>query len=412
MLGHDFLPFYTAGSLVREGRHRQLYDLDAVTAAERSTAADAGLELGDAMGPFWNPPFYALPFVPLSGLPYHAALAAWWALGLAALAASVVLLRRLLPEAARRDCRTWALIPLLLLISTPFLQALTHGQNTFFSLLLLTATVTFWRSRRPLLAGLTLGLLSYKPQLAALIALVLILDLGWRAAAGFAAVTGALLLTAAVALPGSLGDYLHRLPGMLHYMQVEQPYIWERHATLKAFWRLLLQGPAAGEPSAAVAILTGGCRAAVVLALGVAVVRVRRGDRDTSPLRRDRLVAAAVAATPLVMPFYFDYDLLLLAVPAVLLAGEFSDPALLPTAARPRADRWFVRLGVALFVWMIVNPDVAELTRVNLSVLLLSAAAAMLLARAIRAPVVTVANVANVDAAHGTTDRSALPLAA
>ena len=30
---------------------------------------------------------------------------------------------------------------------------------------------------------------------------------------------------------------------------------------------------------------------------------------------RDRLIAATIVATPLLMPFYFDYDLLLLSVP-------------------------------------------------------------------------------------------------
>ncbi len=35
------------------------------------------------------------------------------------------------------------------------------------------------------------------------------------------------------------------------------------------------------------------------------------------------LIAATVASTPLLMPFYFDYDQLLLAIPAVLFAAEW-----------------------------------------------------------------------------------------
>ena len=44
---------------------------------------------------------------------------------------------------------------------------------------------------------------------------------------------------------------------------------------------------------------------------------------EDAAVRRDRLIAAAIAATPLLMPFYFDYDQLLLAIPAVLLAAEW-----------------------------------------------------------------------------------------
>src|SRR5213082_1083303 len=99
---------------------------------------------------------------------------------------------------------------------------MSHAQNTCMSLLILCATVTLWRrcsgqttrgrgdaktrgkkiapdpifdpslsaSPRtgvfPFAAGLTGGLLIYKPQLAAVLAMVMVLDLGWRAAAGFA----------------------------------------------------------------------------------------------------------------------------------------------------------------------------------------------------------------------------------
>src|SRR3982751_4587125 len=77
MLGHDFLAFYTAGTFVRQGRAAELYDLKAVAANERLVAAREGLDLHDAFGPWWNPPFYALPFAPLSMLPYRAAWATW-----------------------------------------------------------------------------------------------------------------------------------------------------------------------------------------------------------------------------------------------------------------------------------------------------------------------------------------------
>jgi hypothetical protein len=286
---------------------------------------------------------------------------------------------------SRPDWRTWGLVPLLILVSAPFLQALTHGQNTFISLLLLTVAVTLWRSRRGYPAGLVIGLLCYKPQLAALAAIILCLDLGWRAAAGFATTAAALFLITLVALPGSLGDYLYRLPSILHFMQVESPYIWERHATLRAFWRLLLQGHAAGAAAFAVNALTVLCSAALGAGLLWAARRTRRTTNlARRSIARDRLIAAAVVAMPLVMPFYFDYDLLLLAIPAVMLAAESLAPAMDRPARAARPDRWLVRIGLVLFVWLTVNPDVADATRVNFTVVLLSAVAALTIRRALR----------------------------
>ena len=383
--GFDFLAFYTAGSFVREGRTQDLYDLEQVAAFQRQVAGEAGLDLGEAVGPWWNPPFYARLFVPLAALPFRAALAVWTALNLAATAAAVCVLWRML-GVRRRDWRTWGLVPLLVAISPPFALAVTHGQSTGTSLLILSLVVLAWQSRRAALAGAVLGLLAYKPQLAAVVTLVLVLDLGWRAAAGFAATGAVLLAVTLFTLPGTLGDYLHRLPENLHAIQIESPYLWERHVTIKAFWRLLLQGRGAGEASAAVTWMTTVCTALLGAMLLRAVWQsrpaTRTTDGDPSPDRaRDRLITATLTAAPLAMPFYFDYDLLLLAVPAVLLAAEQVHERRRVDARPARRRRWLVTCWAALFLWLMVNPYVADLTRLNGAVVLLAATAGLHLAR-------------------------------
>jgi hypothetical protein len=381
MLGHDFLAFYTGGSLVRTHRLAELYNLTTIKEFEQTTAADAKLQVGKNFGPFWNPPFYAWVFVPLSKLPYRRALAVWECLGFAALAGAIALLVGMLPRRGGAlgqqplGWRYWGLIPALVVFSTPVVQATTHGQNTLFSLLLLCLTVWAWRSGRALTAGLLGGLLFYKPQLAAVIAVVMVLNLGWRSLLGLALTGGALLLVNVLTLPGSLTDYLHRLGPNVHYMQVEHPYLWERHPTLKGFWRLLLQGFATGEASMAVRLLSGVCCTLLGGALLIAAVLFRR----STGLVRDRLIAATIAVMPLVMPFYFDYDLLLLAIPVVLVAGEFLRRD--ATDELSQADRWLIRIWGFLFLWMFVNPGVGNYTRVNLNVVLTCAAAIMLLER-------------------------------
>jgi hypothetical protein len=94
-LGHDFLAFYTAATFVRDGRYHQLYDLDAVRRAEQATAHAAGIDLGPAFGPWWNPPFYALALEPLAHLQYATALDLWRWINVASLVAAAVLLGRM-----------------------------------------------------------------------------------------------------------------------------------------------------------------------------------------------------------------------------------------------------------------------------------------------------------------------------
>jgi hypothetical protein len=414
-IGLDFLPFYAAGTFVREARPAAMYDIDALRTRERAIAAANGLALGEGFGPFWNPPFFALPFALLAGLPFRAALGVWMGINFAALGIAIALLCRMLARsdlsgssdgAGRADWRTWGLVPLLAVSSVPFLLAVTHGQNTFCSLLLLTCAVLAWRSRRAILAGLFVGLLAYKPQLAALVGVVALIDLGWPVFAGAALSGGLMLLAAVLTMPGIAATYRTSLPRLLQFMQVEHVYLWERHVTLKAFWRLLLQGHAAGEVAISVTLLASLCAATLLVALLVAAFRCRwqrkRGHREYPSLLasghmiasanilnvpfslgRDRLIAATVVTMPLVMPFYFDYDLLLLAIPAVLVAAGGR------AFIAGRARTLLVGAWSALFVWMIVNPDVAELTRINGAVPLLGIVAAVLVTRALRRDVET-----------------------
>ena len=373
----DFIAFYTAGTFVREGRASQLYDLNAVKQFQRELAAGRGEDLNGTYGPWWNPPFYALCFAPLSRMPYPMALKAWLGINLICAAGACWLLCRMLPEGT--SPKSWVLVPVLLALSTPFIYAISHAQNTCTSLLLLAGTVSLWRADKPLLAGLAAGLMFYKPQLAVIPSIVLVLDQGWRAGIGLAVTAMILVLINFAALPGTLTDYLHRLPANVHLLQAHGAYPWERHVTFKAFWRLLWQGNRSGEMSTGANALA----AASSLIVGGWLVISWRASRagsasfqaDNRRLTRDRLISAAIVATPLLMPFYFDYDLLLLAIPAVLLAAERIKGEITAT------DRPLVAAWVVLYLWLMVNPDVAEKTRLNLAVPLLAGVCAMMVRR-------------------------------
>jgi len=383
MLGHDFLAFYTAGSFVNQGRARDLYNLDAVRDFEQATAHSAGLEVGKSFGPWWNPPFYALVFSPLARLPYSRALDVWRWISLGAVALAIGLLSRLVMQASLATrWQQWLLVPMLIVISMPFIQAFSHGQNTFTSLLVLTVAVVLWRDQRKFLAGTVAGFLFYKPQLGAVVATVMAVDLGWTAVAGLTVTGLFLLLTTLIAMPGSMGDWLTRLPANVHWMQVEHAYLWERHVTLKAFWRLLLQGREAGEAWFITTALTWLSMSVVGGSLLWKMIECRRNRLAIQPgLGRDRLISATIIAMPLLMPFYFDYDLLLLAIPATLYAAErISHPNRIAYN-----DRWLTASWVMLFLWLFVNPAFALHTHLSGSVLLLCSIASLSIRRMNRA---------------------------
>jgi hypothetical protein len=403
MLGHDFLAFYTAGTLAREGAWTDLYNLEHARTFQHDVGRSFDLDLGPSFGPYWNPPIYAWLFAPVSALPFPYAVLAWIGFNLVCAIGAIGLLARAVARAAHpwplfpmghgggsgfvRPWRYWMLVPLLMVASMPFLQAFTHGQNTFKSLLILTGTVLLWRSGRLVLAGMVCGLLFYKPQLASIVAAVLVLSSGWRALAGLAVTGTALLVTQELSMPGSTQLYLHQLPLNLAVMQSENIYLWERHATLKGFWRLLLDGRGPGEMSTAA--LTAWGASAGVLALGL-IAATRNTWRTTADdafgghtraIQRDRLIAAAIVSMPLLMPFYFDYDLLLLAVPFTLLAIERLRR---PGEPMHPHDRLIVKLAAGLYLWLMINPGLAKDSGVNLTVLTIAAIAGLFIARACR----------------------------
>lgn len=280
------------------------------------------------------------------------------------------------------------MVPLLVLVSMPCLQALNHAQNTCCSLLLVCLTINFWRQQpKPiqsfwshpwLWSGLICGLLFYKPQLAAILAAVLILTRGRQALVGVAITAATLLAISFLTMPGITAEYLHVLPQNVHFMQIENTYLWERHVTLKAFWRLLLQGRAAGEPLLLTTALTAISSLLLSAGLGMILWNRLRKPSFQNTLQLDRLIAATLITSPLLMPFYFDYDLLLLAAPATLLAAEWcrqDDPL-------TRSDRWFRLSWVIACAWMYFNSSIAGQSQINLTVPLLATLATFSIHRA------------------------------
>lgn len=295
----DFLSFWTAAQLALEGRPGAAYDPEAIRAAE---AALIGAR-GEAYAAFMYPPTFLMLCLPLGLLGYGAAVLAWLA-GTAA--AWLVVARRFLPASA-------GIIGLLALPAA--WNNVWHGQNGFLSAALLGGGGLLLE-RRPFLAGLLLGCLSYKPQLGLLVAPALLAARRWAAVAG--ATVAVLVLAGASVLAfgwDSWAAFL-RNSALTRLVLENELYIAEKLQSPFAAVRVLGGGVALAYAVQAVASL-------VALAVVVAFCWRRVGG-----VAETALVAAAAA---LASPYVFDYDLTLLALPMgwVLLRAE-ADGAFLP----------------------------------------------------------------------------------
>ncbi len=176
-LGGDLPAFYGAGRIVEQGQTEQLYDWETQAQAEAGLFGDDE----DVFQVFAYPPFVAHAYSALARLPYALAYAVHTALMCSAVAATVMILRRVLPRVDRWPLEAFAVA----LSFYPLYRAVTGGQNSAVTLLILAAVYWALSRERHVLAGLIGGLLLFKPQLALPVIGLLALK-NWRSLGGVA----------------------------------------------------------------------------------------------------------------------------------------------------------------------------------------------------------------------------------
>jgi hypothetical protein len=285
-LGADFIIFQGVSTLTLKGEAALAYAPHALLMAERTIVpASRGIFL------WCYPPTFQLVVWPLALAPYPAALAAWSALGAAAYAA---MLARFRPGR-----RGW-----LLAAAFPGVYVCVIQGQTGLLLAGLMGGGLLMLDESPWLAGAILGLLAIKPQYGVLLPLLLIGTGRWKAVAG-AAASSCLLVVAA-----TLAFGLETWSGFI--------------AAGGAAGRALIGGglPLYKDPSAFTALL--GLGAPLWLAAGLHFAQaLAAAALAWSAWRKEGSLeikaGAAVLATLIVLPYVFDYDLTLLAIP--LAAG-------------------------------------------------------------------------------------------
>jgi arabinofuranan 3-O-arabinosyltransferase len=287
-IGNDFVNVYAAGRLALDGAAASAYDWPLHKAAE---VRALGHDFGNYY-PWPYPPTFLFAAAALALLPYLGAALIWLAATFAAYAAT---LRSVLGDR----------IGILFALGFPAaIWNITAGQNGFLTAALIGGTLTFLE-RRPALAGLCLGLLTYKPQFGLLFPLVLIVDRRWTTIAVATLVALAIAAASWLAFGGaSWQAFFHSLPVTSHIVLGQG---LAEFARLQSVFGLVRAHGGSEALAWAMQITTSIATAAFVIWLW----------RGRAPFE---LKAAALATGTLVAtPYVYMYDLAALAVAVAFL---------------------------------------------------------------------------------------------
>jgi hypothetical protein len=313
----DFAVWWAAGAQALSGNPAALYDPE-----EFAKIQSALFGPGQAFYPNWPsyPPTFFLVLAPLALLPYRCAFITWDVVTLLGCVATVYLIVR--------DRAAIALTLAAPFSAWNFLAA----QNGFLTASLLGASLLFLE-RRPVLAGVFLGCLTYKPQYGILFPVALVASCQWRTIAS-TVVTAALLVAASIVLFGA--DVWAAFPrgfavqselslgadpdSNWGYLQTAYGLVRSLHGPAQLAW--LIQG-----------LVTLG---------GAVTVWIIWRSQLCYELKAATLASAALLATP----YAFAYDMAAIVVPAALLASDQLRRGLLGA----EKTAWIVLFGAPLAV--------------------------------------------------------------
>ena len=315
-IGTDFASFWTASEFVLAGNAANAYHPIQHHAAQ---TALWGKELDYYA--WLYPPTALLLVAPLGLLPYLASLFSWLAVTGAAYVATIW---KFTPRAE-------ALVPILGFPAAAVTNV-AHGQNAFLS----TAIVgigLFISDRRPTAAGVLLGCLCYKPQLAPMLVIVVLARRNWKMALGAVLSITAQIITATLLFGSD---------------------IWTNFESILPLARAVLEEGLVGfgkmqSVFAAVRLIGGGnslaycVQAAVAVAAAILLWRIWRSEASLS-LRTGATGAAMLLGTP----FVLDYDFVLLALPIAALTSEGLRTGFKPYEKSVLAAAWILPLVARL----------------------------------------------------------------
>lgn len=341
-LGSDFVQYYAVSVMALDDQPEAAYELAKLHEVEQRVV-DSDVE----RWPWYYPPTFMLVVRPLSLVPYPVALALWL---LASVIPFLVVIYRIAPH---------PLAPFAALLFPATADVLFSGQNGCLSAALIGGGLLLLE-RRPVVAGLLIGLLSYKPHLGLIIPFALAAGGHWRAFLAAALTTLAFAGASLAAFgPDTWLAFVSTLSDARSTVEFgESP--WFKMVSVFPAARLLGFG-------VSVAWIAQG-----VIAVAAAGAVVWLWRRPAAPELR---ASALIFAIPLVTPYAQFYDLALLALPIAWIIW------------RARASGWLrgERLAMAV-LWPapVLAWSLAQEAGIPTWPLLLSALLALVLRRAAR----------------------------
>jgi arabinofuranan 3-O-arabinosyltransferase len=285
---NDFIVFWVAAHLALKGAVLAAYDAQREHAAE---LAAIGHTYHQVLG--WSyPPLFLLIVILPAQLPYVAAFILWCSVTLALYALTMAAIAKRAVAFIVACAMPWTLVEFML------------GQNGFLTAAVI-GTALLQLEKRPIVSGLLLGFLSYKPQFGILFPLALAVGGYWRAF-GWAAF-GTLLWNGLAGIVfgfDTYGAFLHALSNAAATHLVHSDLGWNKLQSVYGFARTL------GAPGAAAWAM----QALVSLSAAVGVVFAWKNRGTPFELKAALLAIAILLATPYVL--YYD-------VPVLAVAGAF-----------------------------------------------------------------------------------------
>lgn len=304
-IGTDFSVFWNAGRMALHGQAPDAWNPDLLNAAARQFHEH---KVPDSA--WLYPPVFLFVACALALLPYVTALVTWQAFSLALAGATLWFVLK-----DKRATLIALACPLTAMI-------LGHGQNSFLTMTLLGSGLVLL-DRSTFAAGALFGALIYKPQLALMLAPLLLFGRHWRVIAG-GVVSSIVLAGASTAIWGV--DSWQAFFGSLHfgrtYMELGLVPFW-KSAGLFAMARLWGANVPIAYAVQAIGLIAG-------------LVLLWR-TRHVPPAVRN---AGACAAIALSTPYLLDYDMVIVGLGAAFLYRDAKD-AFLPGERNALAFIWF-----------------------------------------------------------------------
>ena len=384
-LGTDFSNVYSAGTYVLDGEPAAPFDPARQYAREQVIFGQATPFYG------WHyPPFFLGLAALLATMPYWLALLTWQGatLGLYLWAMRAILLpspspagggsraasarggvsseRSSPPPGELRSPtsplqgevkKVWLTLLLALAFPAVFIN-LGHGHNGFLTAALIGGALVML-DRRPILAGILIGCLAYKPQFGMLIPLVLIVSGRWRVFFSAAATVTALALAVTLAFGIEVWTAFLASTSFTQHVVLEQGGTgWYKIQSVFSWVRMW-----GGSVTFAYAV-----QGAITLCVALGLAWLWRA-RVSFAIQAAALLIGTVLATP----YSLDYDLMLLAPAIGFLAAEGMRRGFGPYEKTLLAALWIVPL---------ITRSVAETALIPLAVPVMLIAFGFLLHRA------------------------------